>query len=1037
MTAVVKWSGREARALREAHRMGVRAFASHLGFNDAAVSNWEARGKDAKLRHHTQEVLDTDLATASADVRARFERALAVSPTASGRLGAESTARTRILLDSLRSLNATGLPYQPPPDAAERLRDFVASASRVYLITGPAGCGKTQLTYFLADQVSGLADVQLLSAGNAETLTSDVAVEILRYGSLPYHQDALLSLESETRALARPCVVMVDGITAHGQFDRIARQVDAVLRQVTSHNLRFVLIIRTPPAIDTTIHPVLHATVFTPPHRAAHTSYEVTPWTLTGAAAVWNASRAGDDTRFDELPSSAQQLARVPLYMQLMRTAGASSHVSGTNAYALIDHCVRTILHADGDAVDQTIAVLADVAENQLSGLIPHSLLGSHKRSQPHGQVPQPPGPSSAALIRPTAAGELEFTSHILREFFLASRLVDLLRAHGRLAMVNGLNDLAEAAVTSATARTVVDLTITGLDITDPDALTAAVLAPTMSITVTVPLMLTLATTDALFVTADVLRACARRCEQDCALALAQALLTTPAVFPALGPDAAVWLIGLLRRFGASVWDSVQEFVEQHLDAADAHALLDTADLADGDEAAFFARYFFLFSHDVAEAATALESLLSQQNWRVRAALAEALRDPRFPSTATTDKTMSSLIHDDDYKVRAAAALAVHRSPSPGVNDALMLLTDENWHVRGQVLHGLLVHNTDSPPPAELIAAALSIVSSEPSWARCPAHIQPVLHRVRLLHGDIEDNDDSLATRRALFSLLREARTGWTPLPHHTHEAIVSRACRSAHWLVRREADAFASHQSDSDQGTMSGHDNPDSPREAFRKRRNRHAIQVALDMHDLEDAVTVARAAASAGVDFLEIGDPLIKEVGVHAIERIKEAVPETLVVAEMMSADWGRDQVVLAAEAGADVVLLIGPATAASVSAAVDAGRRLGVPILLDVPAPLLSQQWIATMERVGVDGFTVTTNIDVGIGSKTVLSTSRAVRVWTQLPVAVSGGFSTTDQAIITSPDWDILIVGRSITDAVEPATTARRITEHVHRRDQGHR
>lgn len=39
--------------------------------------------------------------------------------------------------------------------------------------------------------------------------------------------------------------------------------------------------------------------------------------------------------------------------------------------------------------------------------------------------------------------------------------------------------------------------------------------------------------------------------------------------------------------------------------------------------------------------------------------------------------------------------------------------------------------------------------------------------------------------------------------------------------------------------------------------------------------------------------------------------------VVAEMMSADWGRDQVAIAAEAGADVVLLIGPATSANVSA------------------------------------------------------------------------------------------------------------------------
>jgi 3-keto-L-gulonate-6-phosphate decarboxylase len=46
------------------------------------------------------------------------------------------------------------------------------------------------------------------------------------------------------------------------------------------------------------------------------------------------------------------------------------------------------------------------------------------------------------------------------------------------------------------------------------------------------------------------------------------------------------------------------------------------------------------------------------------------------------------------------------------------------------------------------------------------------------------------------------------------------------------------------------------------------------------------------------------------------------------------------LAAEAGADVVLLIDPATTASVSAAVDAGRRLGVAIMLDIPAAQTTQ-------------------------------------------------------------------------------------------------
>ncbi|WP_328603262.1 hypothetical protein OG943_24595 [Amycolatopsis sp. NBC_00345] len=41
-----------------------------------------------------------------------------------------------------------------------------------------------------------------------------------------------------------------------------------------------------------------------------------------------------------------------------------------------------------------------------------------------------------------------------------------------------------------------------------------------------------------------------------------------------------------------------------------------------------------------------------------------------------------------------------------------------------------------------------------------------------------------------------------------------------------------------------------------------------------------------------------------------------------------------------------------------------------------------------------------------------------------------FSTTDSAVPASPDWDILIVGRSIVDALDPATAAKNLVELVH-------
>ncbi|MGH3930446.1 MAG: helix-turn-helix domain-containing protein [Pseudonocardiaceae bacterium] len=56
-----QWSGREARVLRAAWRMSVRAFAAHLGVCPRTVSKWEAGGEQLIPLPDTQAMLDTAL----------------------------------------------------------------------------------------------------------------------------------------------------------------------------------------------------------------------------------------------------------------------------------------------------------------------------------------------------------------------------------------------------------------------------------------------------------------------------------------------------------------------------------------------------------------------------------------------------------------------------------------------------------------------------------------------------------------------------------------------------------------------------------------------------------------------------------------------------------------------------------------------------------------------------------------------------------------------------------------------------------------
>lgn len=72
MATVRRWTGREARALRQALRQSVRVFAEHLGVAARTVSKWEAGGEYTCPRPDTQAILDTALGRADPAAQERF-----------------------------------------------------------------------------------------------------------------------------------------------------------------------------------------------------------------------------------------------------------------------------------------------------------------------------------------------------------------------------------------------------------------------------------------------------------------------------------------------------------------------------------------------------------------------------------------------------------------------------------------------------------------------------------------------------------------------------------------------------------------------------------------------------------------------------------------------------------------------------------------------------------------------------------------------------------------------------------------------------
>ncbi len=975
------------------------------------VARWEngRRIPTPYWRQYLSSVLDIpreDLDRAAA-VALRLRDGDAGHESDHGSVPRRSAKRTAAIVASLTEHDGT-LPYVEPTGALAALAAFLESDRRVFVLAGLPGAGKSSLVQHLAvgsiEPVVQLHDVALWRGQE-----TDLAAEILRYASLEPGATAALTLERVLAQMDSRLAVVIDGIATAPRLDSIARQVDSLLRQVTGPQLRFVLVVRTPPNVELTRYPVLAASVFSPfPSPSTeedHVSLRLGPWGLGEARRTWNAARSQDAPMFEDLPMSVRRLVCLPLYQRLALSVSAAAQVPTASGFALVDACVRSVAHLDGRDVD---SVIGDVAHRV--SVTAHELPFRFRQTPVTSR--QAGAEEFGRLARTSGDGSVVFEHDVVREYFLAIHVSDFLLGLGAPAAVAAaLDELAEVAQASATVRGAMEFAVQRLDSIAGEMLSDALASSFADAVVTAPLLVEFAGHEATWFTSDVVRSLMFRSISDRSSVLAQTLLTSPMTHVRAGGGMASWVVDVLRAFGADVWLSVAAYLAT-LDAREARRLLDVLDLRRDDDAAFLAAHLRWFG---AAAADRVPELLAHEDWRVRAALTSVVStgvsaSPALPVSLIVDR----LVVDRDYKVRAAIAsvLPTVTRETTFVHLAA-LLRDHNWHVRERTLHGLTSGADD-----RLISRALEHIRNDPAWRARPASVAVQLSRLELLaRNDFQTVtvQDEKYVEEPLFALLREIRTGHQAVSVAVAQRLASRGRRSRNPFLIREA-----HR-----------ETPLLSREEYRGLRGSRAIQVALDVHDVESAQRVALAVASVGVDFIEVGDPLIKRVGLDAIRAVKETCPQVRVVAEMMSADWGRDQVAMAAQAGADAVLLIGPATTASVRAAAQAGLRLGVPVALDVSTAHADAAWVRAMESAGVDALAVTTNIDLGVGGRTPLQAAERIRRWTRLPVLVSGGFSAADRTALTSPEWDVLVIGRSVTEATDPARALRELNETIGR------
>ncbi len=203
--------------------------------------------------------------------------------------------------------------------------------------------------------------------------------------------------------------------------------------------------------------------------------------------------------------------------------------------------------------------------------------------------------------------------------------------------------------------------------------------------------------------------------------------------------------------------------------------------------------------------------------------------------------------------------------------------------------------------------------------------------------------------------------------------------------------------------------------------------LQLALDFVDLKRAVKSAEAAVRGGVDWVEVGTPLIKSEGLQAVRELRRLLPEITLVADMKIMDTGRVEVETAAKAGANIVDVLGAASDATIRECIQAGKNYGAKIVVDMIAVKDVLSRARAVEEFGADYVSVHCAVDEQMEGKDPFETLRQVSQALTIPVAVAGGINSETAARAIEAGASIVIVGGAITKAIDPEEAARAIRE----------
>ena len=199
-----------------------------------------------------------------------------------------------------------------------------------------------------------------------------------------------------------------------------------------------------------------------------------------------------------------------------------------------------------------------------------------------------------------------------------------------------------------------------------------------------------------------------------------------------------------------------------------------------------------------------------------------------------------------------------------------------------------------------------------------------------------------------------------------------------------------------------------------------RPIVQVSLDLTSLEEALAVAFVARRAGVDWLEVGTPLLLAEGLRAVRMLREAFPHVPIVADLKTMDGGYLETEMMARAGATHVVVMARAHEETVRSVVSAARTCGIQAMGDNLGCRDKVAAAKRLEELGCDyvihhvGYDERNGLRAkGARPPSPLDELQAVVDSVSIPVQAVGGLSIEEAILAPSLGAPLVVIGAPLT------------------------